>query len=114
MFLVFIVHSYLKNIMDISHVTAVKLVSGLDDIESHLQGEDFLPNWSQCLVLSVCVHPVIHYLKNCKRITFTSQISRMESLSFDNFHNKVTNILHLVQGVCHFLKLTVSYQFIKL
>ena len=81
-----------------------KTINNLDEIESHLQGEDFLPNWSQCLVLSVCVHPVIHYLQNCKRITFTSQISRMESLRFDNFHNKVTNILHLVQGVRHFLK----------
>ena len=48
-----------------------------------------MPNRRKCLVFSLCVHAIIHQLKNCKWITFSSKVCRMESLGFDHLDDEV-------------------------
>ena len=107
MIFILIINCDLQDVMDISNVTS-NLESNLDDFYQILQAKYFLPDWSQSLVFSVSLKPVIDHLNNSKRITFASKISRMETLTFYDLDNEVANILHVVKCVCKSLKIKVK------
>ena len=106
MIFILIINCDLQDVMDISNVTS-NLESNLDDFYQILQAKYFLPDWSQSLVFGVSLKSIIDHLNYSKRITFASKISRMETLTFYDLYNKVSNILHVVKCVCKSLKIRV-------
>ena len=69
------------------------------EIQLDAQSEYFLPDWGECLVLSLGLKAVIDNLNHRERIALSSEVSGMKPLSLHDFDNKMPNVLHFEESV---------------
>ena len=73
-------------------------------IELNVQSKYFLPDRGESLIFRLGLEPIIDNLNHRERIALSSKVSRVKPLSLHDFHNKMSNVLHLEKCVTKSLK----------